>query len=142
MKLSTNDGVLLDNPSLYKKFIGKRLYLYVFRPDITYIVHHFSQFLQNPRVPHMVAVQRILQYLKATACHGLYFLLSQIFILMLIEIVIGGPVLILIEALLACVYCLVLLLYLGNLENIKLFFVPLQKLNFELLQTLPMRFLG
>lgn len=45
----------------------------VSRPDITYIVHHLSQFLHSPRVPHLLAVQRILRYLKGTAYHGLYF---------------------------------------------------------------------
>lgn len=72
-KLSVDDGLLLDNPSLYRKFVGKLLYLTVSRPDDTYIVHHLSQFLQQPRVPHMVAVQRVLRYLKGTSFHGLYF---------------------------------------------------------------------
>lgn len=72
IKLSTHEGVLLDNPSLYRKFVGKLLYLSVSRPDITYIVHHLSQFIQTPRVPHMLVVQRVLRYLKGTAYHGLY----------------------------------------------------------------------
>lgn len=62
-KLSSEDDLLLDNPSLYRKFVGKLLYLSVSRPDITFVVHHLSQFLHNPRVPHMLAVQRVLRYL-------------------------------------------------------------------------------
>lgn len=72
-KLSARDGLLLDTPSLYRNFVGKLLYLTVSRPDIAYIVHHLSQFLQSPRVPHMLAVQRVLRYLKGTSSHGLYF---------------------------------------------------------------------
>lgn len=57
VKLSPNDGVLLDYPTLYHKFVRKLLYLTVSRPDITYDVHHLSQFLQAPRVPHMIDVK-------------------------------------------------------------------------------------
>lgn len=73
IKLSPTDGVLLDDPTVYRKFVGKLLYLTVSRPDITYIVHHLSQFLQAPRVPHMTAVQRVLRYLKSTPFQGLFY---------------------------------------------------------------------
>lgn len=73
IKLSPTDGVLLDDPKLYRKFVGKLLYLTVSRPDIAFAVHHLSQFLQSPRVPHMIAVQRILRYLKSTPFQGLFY---------------------------------------------------------------------
>lgn len=53
-KLSAHEGLFLDDPSIYRKFVSKLLYLTISRPDITYIVHHLSQFLQQPRVPHMI----------------------------------------------------------------------------------------
>nr|XP_017233051.1 PREDICTED: uncharacterized mitochondrial protein AtMg00810-like [Daucus carota subsp. sativus] len=43
------------------------------RPDITYVVHHLSHFLQNPRVPHMLAMQCVLRYLKGTPYQGLFY---------------------------------------------------------------------
>lgn len=66
IKLSPQDGILLEDPSVYRKFVGKLLYLTVSRQDIAYVVHHLSQLLQAPRVPHMLAVQRVLRYLKGT----------------------------------------------------------------------------
>lgn len=73
VKISPIDGVLLDNPTIYRKFVGKLFYLIISRPDITYAVHHRSQFLQAPRVPHMIDVQRVLRYLKSTPFQGLFY---------------------------------------------------------------------
>lgn len=61
VKLSPHDGDLLDDSSLYRRFVGKLLYLTVTRPDIAFIVHHLSQF------------QRVLRYLKATPFQGLFY---------------------------------------------------------------------
>lgn len=77
VKLSPTEGELLDDPSVYRKYVGKLLYLTVSRPDITYAVHHLSQFLQAPRAPHMLAVQRVLRYLKSTPFQGLFYSASS-----------------------------------------------------------------
>lgn len=58
---------------VYRKFVGKPLYLTVSSPDITYAVHHLSQFLQAPRMPHMVVVQRVSNYLKPSSFKGLFY---------------------------------------------------------------------
>lgn len=73
IKLSSHDGILLEDPSIYQKFVSKILYLTVSRPDIAYVVHHLSQFLQAPHVPHMLAGQRVLHYLKGTPFQGLFY---------------------------------------------------------------------
>lgn len=72
-KLSATDGQPIDDASLYRKLVGKLLYLTVSRPDIASIVNHLSQFLHCPGVPHLIAVQRVLRYLKGTPYHGLFF---------------------------------------------------------------------
>ena len=73
LKLSQNEGEPLDDPSSYKRMIGKMLYLTITRPDISYSVNRLSQFLSNPRMPHMKAAQKFLQYIKSTPGQGLYF---------------------------------------------------------------------
>ena len=53
------------------------MYLTLSRPDITYTVHRLSQFLAQPRVPHMRATTRILQYIKGTPSQGVFFLVES-----------------------------------------------------------------
>ncbi|XP_020987665.1 uncharacterized mitochondrial protein AtMg00810-like [Arachis duranensis] len=67
------DGIVLDNPTLYRQLVGKLIYLTITRPDIAYPVHVLSQFLSAPRTTHYVAVLRILRYIKGTIFHGLHF---------------------------------------------------------------------
>jgi len=46
--------------------VWKLIYLSHTRPDITYAVNVVSQFMHDPRKPHMDDVERILRYLKST----------------------------------------------------------------------------
>lgn len=75
LKLFDNikSGPLLDNPSVYRAWVGKLLYLTYSRPDISFSVQMLIQYLHAPRVKHMVALTRVLSYLKWTAGHGLFF---------------------------------------------------------------------
>ena len=106
VKLSLNGGSLIDDPSVYRKLIGKLLYLTATRPDIAYIIHHLNQFLQ---APHLLVVQRILRYLKGTPYQGLFFLLLPHLSLRPFVIVIGVPILILVIVSVVFVYFLVIL---------------------------------
>ena len=54
LKLSKSDGKVLKDAGQYRRLIGKLMYLTLSRPDITYAVHRLSQFLAQPRVPHLV----------------------------------------------------------------------------------------
>ena len=58
---------------LYQRLVGRLIYLAHTRLDLAYAVSVVSQFLHDPRVRHMQAVDRILQYLKATLGRGLLF---------------------------------------------------------------------
>lgn len=43
------------------------------RLNFSYVVNRLSHFLANTRVPHFKAVQRVLQYVKATPRQGFFF---------------------------------------------------------------------
>lgn len=57
----------------YQRLVGKLIYLSHTRPDIAYSVSVMSQFMHDPRKPHMDAVERILRYLKSAPGKGILF---------------------------------------------------------------------
>ncbi|XP_068307552.1 uncharacterized mitochondrial protein AtMg00810-like [Pyrus communis] len=73
LKLNPNDGDLLKDPTRYRRLVGKLIYLTIRIPEITYSVNTLSQFMQQPIKPHLNAVHRLLQYLKAAPGQGLLF---------------------------------------------------------------------
>ena len=58
---------------MYRRLIGRLLYFTVSRPDITFTVHKLSQFVSQPRQPHLDAAHHLLQYLKSSLGQGLLF---------------------------------------------------------------------
>uniref|UniRef100_A0A2N9HL42 Integrase catalytic domain-containing protein n=1 Tax=Fagus sylvatica TaxID=28930 RepID=A0A2N9HL42_FAGSY len=73
LKLMPDEGDFVDDPDTYRRLVGKLIYLTITRPDISYAVSIVSQFMTNPRVPHMNAVIRILKYLKNAPGRGLFY---------------------------------------------------------------------
>ena len=71
--LTPSGGKPLSNHSLYRRLVGNLVYLTVTRPDISYAIHQVSQYLSAPRSTHYAAVLHILQYLKGTLFHGLFY---------------------------------------------------------------------
>ncbi|GKA84809.1 hypothetical protein Tco_0806463 [Tanacetum coccineum] len=73
LKLSLNKGTPLEDPSAYRKLVGRLLYLTMTRPDISYAVQHLSQFVSAPKDAHMQAAMHLLRYLKGTVSKGLFY---------------------------------------------------------------------
>ena len=73
LKLSKEEGDLLDDLMMYRRLIGKLLYLTITRPDLSFVVNKLSQFVTNPRECDLTAAHRILQYVKGTPGQGLFF---------------------------------------------------------------------
>ena len=74
LKLSVDQGELLSNPEVYRRLVGRLLYLNITRPHISYSVQHLSQFVSQPRKPHLQAAFHLLKYLKGTVNAGLFYL--------------------------------------------------------------------
>ncbi|KAF3625553.1 Calcium-binding protein PBP1 [Capsicum annuum] len=73
LKLTNDMGDPLTNPSTFHHLVGKLNFLQDKRPDISYIVQHLSQFLQDPQVSHPMAGIHVLKYLLNAPGLGLLF---------------------------------------------------------------------
>ncbi|KAL0641354.1 hypothetical protein Bca4012_102580 [Brassica carinata] len=63
---------LFDDAKLYRKMVGKLIYLTITRPDICFAVNQVSQHMQAPKVHHWKMVDRILRYLSGTPGQGVW----------------------------------------------------------------------
>lgn len=72
-RLQLDSGKVMDDPSKYRRLIGRLLYLCITRPDITFAVHKLSQFVSKPCEDHWQVAEKILRYLKGTPGHGLFY---------------------------------------------------------------------
>ncbi|KAF5465374.1 hypothetical protein F2P56_015388 [Juglans regia] len=78
LKFSKDEGKLLQDPSEFRRFIGRLLYLSITRPDLSFSVNLLSQYNCSPRVPHLQAAHKILRYVKKSPGQGLFFSSSSI----------------------------------------------------------------
>lgn len=61
------------NPTMFKQIIGSLMYLNATRPDVMFAVSLISIFLENPTSKHLVAVKRVLMYLRGTTEEGILY---------------------------------------------------------------------
>lgn len=73
MKLSSENGTLLSDPTKYRHVVGALQYYTITRPDISYAVNQLCQFMYSPRDSHWIAAKRVLRYLKGTVDYGLFY---------------------------------------------------------------------
>ncbi|XP_068504175.1 uncharacterized mitochondrial protein AtMg00810-like [Phaseolus vulgaris] len=59
--------------SMYRRIIGRLLYLVNTRPGISFSMQFLSQFVEAPTKAHHQAAQRILRYIKASPAQGLFY---------------------------------------------------------------------
>lgn len=71
LKLTTTEGDIFEEASLYRCFVGKLIFLTHTRPDLAYTVQHLSQFLYQPRLPHYQALVHTFHYVPSTSGKGI-----------------------------------------------------------------------
>nr|GFC61698.1 ribonuclease H-like domain-containing protein [Tanacetum cinerariifolium] len=66
------EGVLVQDPILYRSLAGGLQYLTFTRPDISYAVQHICLYKHDPREPHLAALKHILRYIRGTLNFGFH----------------------------------------------------------------------
>ncbi len=66
MKLSVDEGDLVEDTTMYRCIVGSLIYMTITRPYLSYVIGMVSQFMQTPRKPHLDVVGCILRYIKHT----------------------------------------------------------------------------
>lgn len=73
LKLVREAGSPLSDPSVYRRLVGRLLYLTITRPDISYAIHLLTQFRDRPHTAHLDAAHRVLRYLNGSPGQGLFY---------------------------------------------------------------------
>ena len=68
---STNEDILLVDPTQYQRLVGKLLYFTMTRVDIAYVVQVLSQFMHSPKQSHMNVALKVVKYIKNAPGLGL-----------------------------------------------------------------------
>ncbi|XP_072060397.1 uncharacterized protein [Arachis hypogaea] len=79
--LSKASGSPLPDATIYRRLVGRLLYLTNTRPDLSYSVGCLSHFMDSPTDAHLKAAYRIIRYLKQSPATGLFFSVNNSFTL-------------------------------------------------------------
>ena len=79
LKLSKDDDESIVDPTLFKRLVGRLMYLKIARPNIMYGVSLISIFMESPKDSHWQAGKRILRYVSGTKDLGIMYSTSEIF---------------------------------------------------------------
>ena len=71
-KLSKDDDSKAIDQTAYRSMIGKPQYVVHTRPDIALVVGMVARFSANPKENHMMAIKRIMRYLKGAEDYSLW----------------------------------------------------------------------
>ncbi|XP_048613235.1 uncharacterized protein LOC106398795 [Brassica napus] len=63
---------LFGDFKLYRRMVGKLIYLTITRPDICFAVNQVSQHMQAPKVHHWNMVERIMRYIREAPGQGVW----------------------------------------------------------------------
>ncbi|KAL1215127.1 Retrovirus-related Pol polyprotein from transposon RE1 [Cardamine amara subsp. amara] len=72
-KLSKDESGEDVDEKLYRGMIGSLLYLTASRPDIYLTVGVYARYQAKPKMSHLLAVKRIIKYVKGTINLGIYY---------------------------------------------------------------------
>ena len=72
-KLGEDKNEPMVDKRMYQRLVGRLIYLAHTQPDIAYSVSMISQFMHDPREPHLQAAYRMLHYLKGNLGKGILF---------------------------------------------------------------------
>jgi hypothetical protein len=73
VRLSTTCGQPLADIHAYRSLVGALHYLTFTRLDISFAVHQVCQFMNAPTEIHLTAAKHILNYIRGTLDHGLFY---------------------------------------------------------------------
>ena len=73
MKLDLDEGSKKVEVTLFRGIISSLLYLTTSKRDIMFSVCMCAHFQSNPKESHLIAIKRILRYLKGTSNIGLWY---------------------------------------------------------------------
>ena len=71
IKLTQFAGKKLTSPKVFRRLVGKLIYLTITRPNIAFAVQVLSQFMHAPTEDHLAAAKHVLRYLRSTADLGI-----------------------------------------------------------------------
>ena len=66
-------GHPLDDPLVYRRLVGKLMYLTITRPNITFSVNKLCQYSFASKNSHLQAAYKVLHYLKGSIGLGLFY---------------------------------------------------------------------